>query len=134
MQTNGRTALVDTRVGDLDIVAGQVVLLLLGAGNRDPAVFTDPDRLDVGRREAGPLSFGGGLHFCLGAPLARAEATELFPRLLARFPDLAPAGDVAWRNALSFRGPARLTVHPGRVRGAGPAPGWIPTTTTRSSR
>ena len=66
MQTNGRTALVDTRVGDLDIVAGQVVLLLLGAGNRDPAVFTDPDRLDVGRREAGPLSFGGGLHFCLG--------------------------------------------------------------------
>lgn len=114
VQTDGRTALADTRIGDLDIPAGQVVLLLLGAANHDPAVFTRPSELDVGRREAPPLSFGGGLHFCLGASLARLEAAELFPRLLSRFPHLTPAGPPRWRRALSFRGLDRLPLHPGR--------------------
>ena len=116
VQTNGRTALADTRIGDLEIHAGQVVLMLLGAGNRDPAVFSDPDRLDLTRREGPPLSFGGGLHFCLGAPLARLEAAEVFPRLLTRFPELAPAGDANWRCGLSFRGLATLPLHPGPAK------------------
>lgn len=114
VQTNGRTALADTRVGELHIPAGQVVLMLLGSGNHDPEVFTDPGRLDLTRREGGPLSFGGGMHFCLGAPLARLEASELFPRLLTRFPALAPAGLPVWRRGLSFRGLAQLPLHPGR--------------------
>jgi len=113
VQTDGRTALADTSVGDVEIAAGQVVLLLLGAGNRDPRVFTDPDILDLTRRQAAPLSFGGGLHFCLGAPLARLEAAELFPRLLTRFPHLSAAGPATWRSGLSFRGLAHLPVHPG---------------------
>lgn len=113
VQTNGRTALADTRIGELFIPAGQVVLMLLGSGNRDPVVFSDPGRLDLTRREAGPLSFGGGMHFCLGAPLARLEASELFPRLLTRFPDLAPAGPPVWRRGLSFRGLAQLPLQPG---------------------
>ncbi|GAA2536607.1 MULTISPECIES: cytochrome P450 [Pseudonocardia] len=114
VQTDGRTALVDTAVADVEVGAGQVVLMLLGAGNRDPEVYTDPDSLHITRRQAAPLSFGGGLHFCLGAPLARLEAVELFPRLLARFPELATAGTATWRPGLSFRGLARLPVAPGR--------------------
>lgn len=69
-QTDGRTALSDTVVGDVE-VAGQVVLMVLGAGNRDPEVYIDPESLPITRRQAASLSFGGGLHFCLGAPLAR---------------------------------------------------------------
>lgn len=123
VQTDGRTALVDTRIGDLEVAQGQVVLLLLGAGNRDPDVFTGPDVLDVGRAQAAPLSFGGGLHFCLGAPLARLEAVELFPRLLSRFPRLEAAGPPTWRPGLSFRGLARLPVRPGpRTRPSLPDP------------
>ena len=114
VQTDGRTALVDTVVADVEVAAGQVVLMLLGAGNRDPEVYTDPDTLDITRRQAAPLSLGGGLHFCLGAPLARLEAVELFPRLLARFPELAAAGPETWRPGLSFRGLAHLPVAPGR--------------------
>lgn len=114
VQTDGRTALADTAVRGVQVAAGQVVLLLLGSGNRDPEVFTDPDALHLTRRQAAPLSFGGGLHFCLGAPLARLEAVELFPRLLSRFPWLVAAGTPTWRSGLSFRGLAHLPVSPGR--------------------
>ena len=113
VQTDGRTALADTTVGDLDVADGQVVLLLLGAGNRDPAVFTDPHVLDITRSQATSLSFGGGLHFCLGAPLARMEAEEQVPRLLARFPRLESASPSTWRTGLSFRGQSHLPLRPG---------------------
>lgn len=110
VQTNGRTVLEPTTVAGVDLVPGQVVLMLLGAANRDPDRFPDPDRLDLTRAGTAPLSFGAGIHFCLGAPLARMEAAELFPRLLTRFPDLALAATPTWRPGLSFRGLTNLPV------------------------
>ena len=77
---------------------------LIGAGNRDPRKFTAPDTFDPLRADGGPLSFGGGAHFCLGAALARLEASVAFPRLLARFPAMAPAGEPARRSGLVLRG------------------------------
>ncbi len=63
-------------------------MCLIGAGNRDPEVFPDPDRLDVTRQGVKPFSFGGGIHFCLGAQLARIEAEIAIATLLRRLPDL----------------------------------------------
>ena len=110
VQTNGRTVLEPTSIAGVDLRPGQVVLTLLGAGNRDPDHFADPDVLDISRTGANPLSFGAGIHFCLGAALARMEGAELFPRLLNRFPDLATAGEATWRPGLSFRGLVTLPV------------------------
>lgn len=108
VQTNGRTALRPTVIGGVPIEPGQIVLTLLGAANRDPQQFDNPDALDVMRTGAPSLSFGAGIHFCLGAPLARLEGRELFPRLLRRFPRVAPHGKAIWRPGLSFRGLASL--------------------------
>lgn len=110
VQTNGRTVLEPTTIAGVDLVPGQVVLTLLGAANRDPDRFERPDELDLTRQGPGPLSFGTGIHFCLGAALARMEGAELFPRLLERFPALSPAGEATWRPGLSFRGLASLPV------------------------
>ncbi|MGH2759855.1 MAG: cytochrome P450 [Actinomycetota bacterium] len=93
------------------IGAGEQVLLLLGSANRDPDVFDDPDDLDVGRRPNRHLTFGGGMHFCLGAPLARLEARIAFEALLRRFPRLELATDEpSWRPTLALRGLASLPV------------------------
>ena len=70
-----------------------VAVTLLGAANRDPAVFPEPDRLDLGRENVRHLSFGLGTHFCLGAGLARLEARLAFEGLLARFPRISLASD-----------------------------------------
>ncbi|CDZ87117.1 cytochrome P450 [Rhodococcus ruber] len=110
VQTNGRTVLAPTRLAGIDLHPGQVVLTLLGAANRDPARFHNPNTLDITRTGTTPLSFGAGLHFCLGAPLARLEGTELFPRLVTRFPDLALAAEPRWRTGMSFRGLSNLKV------------------------
>jgi cytochrome P450 len=110
VQTNGRTVLAPTRLAGIDLRPGQVVLTLLGAANRDPARFHDPDTLDITRTGTTPLSFGAGLHFCLGAPLARLEGAELFPRLATRFPRLALADEPRWRTGMSFRGLSDLKV------------------------
>ena len=86
----------------------QLVPFLAGA-NRDPDVFDDPDRLDVGRSDNRHLSFGGGLHLCLGAPLARIEGQEAIARLVQRFPALSLVSDtVEWKATSTIRGPARL--------------------------
>lgn len=111
VQTNGRTALTATTVGSTAIEAGQVVLTLLGAANRDPDRYDQPDHLDLSRSQPTALAFGGGIHYCLGAALARMEGVEVFPRLLSRFPNLAPAGEPSWRAGLSFRGLTSLPVH-----------------------
>jgi cytochrome P450 len=113
VQTNGRTALAPTRIAGVDVAEGDVVLTLLGAANRDPARFSAPEMLDLTRASPSPLSFGAGIHFCLGAALARAEGAELFPRLLARFPRIELAGEPQWRSGLTFRG---LTSLPVRLR------------------
>lgn len=109
-----RTALVDADVGGVKVAAGQRVLCLLGAGNRDPHAFADPDRFDIGRSDASRhLSFGGGIHFCVGAQLARLEGEIAFEALARRLPGLVAAPEVpAWRESgLLFRG---LSVLPAR--------------------
>ncbi len=70
---------------------GHEVLTLLGAANRDPEQFDDPEQLDVTRKNVKPASFGGGIHYCLGAQLARLELRVLFEELLARLPEIALA-------------------------------------------
>ncbi len=108
-----RTALVDADVGGVPVAAGQRVLCLLGAGNRDPQIFTDPDRFDIGRADAARhLSFGGGIHFCVGAQLARLEGEIAFETLARRLPGLVVAvTQPAWRESgLLFRGMSTLPV------------------------
>ena len=88
VQVDFRIARADLEFGGRGIRAGQGVIVLLGAANHDPAVFPEPERLDITRRNASHLAFGRGLHFCLGAPLARVEARAAFAGLLERFPKL----------------------------------------------
>jgi cytochrome P450 len=86
------------------------VVAYLGAGNRDPQRFGDPERLDLERVDNAPLSFGGGIHYCLGAPLARLEAQVAFPALLGRFPNIELAGEPERRDSLTIRGLTRLPI------------------------
>jgi cytochrome P450 len=94
----------ETDLGGLHLEAGDELMPILGAGNRDPRKFTAADKFDPHRNEGSPLSFGGGAHFCIGAALARLEASVAFPRLLTRFADLAPAGEPLRREGLVLRG------------------------------
>jgi cytochrome P450 len=106
VQVTGRVALEDVKIGSTMIPKGEAVLSLLGAANRDPAVYPDPDRLDITRPGIRPLSFGGGIHFCLGAQLARIEAEVAIATLLRRLPALRlddPA-QPQWRPAFVLRG------------------------------
>ena len=105
-----RTALTDADIAGTPIKAGQRVLCLLGAGNRDPQAFTEPNRFDIGRTDATRhLSFGGGIHFCVGAQLARLEGEIAFETLARRLPGLvANPATPAWREGLLFRGMSAL--------------------------
>jgi len=94
----------DTKLCGVPISGDSGVITVLGAGNRDPRRFTDPDRFDPNRDEAGPLSFGGGAHFCIGAALARLEGAIAFPRLFDRFPNIEAAGEPTRRETLLLRG------------------------------
>jgi len=89
---------------------GDSVLLGIGPANRDPAVFVDPDRLDVGRTPNPHVGFGLGTHFCPGAQLARLETRTAIPALLAKFPKLEQAGEPVWRRTLILRGLEHLPV------------------------
>jgi hypothetical protein len=112
-----RTAREDTVVGGTPIAAGEGLFVSIGAANRDPARFPDPDRFDLDRHDNEHLAFGGGIHYCLGAALARAEAQIIFGTLLRRYPHLELAEDVIrWRETPAFRGPVALQVrrHGGR--------------------
>jgi cytochrome P450 len=97
-------------LGGLTIDEGERVVAYLGAGNRDPQRFASPDRLVLDRADNAPLSFGGGVHYCLGAPLARLEAQVALPELVRRFPSLALAGPPERRDSLSLKGFTRLPV------------------------
>jgi cytochrome P450 len=98
-----RLALEDTKIGDVEIPAGTIVMGSVGAANRDPRVFGDPDRFDPRRRNARRnIAFGHGEHFCPGASLARAEARVSFERLLARLGDIELVDPGALRYAETF--------------------------------
>ncbi|NUR87809.1 MAG: cytochrome P450 [Nonomuraea sp.] len=83
-----RYARVDLEIGGTPVKAGELVLLDVGAGNHDPAAFTEPERFDVARREGGHLAFGHGARYCVGAPLARIELQAVFSQLIPKFPDM----------------------------------------------
>jgi cytochrome P450 len=99
-----RHAAEDCEFGGVGVPAGTEVVTLLGAANRDPERFADPDRFDITRTGPKVLSFGAGIHFCLGAPLARLEASLALPAILGRFPNLAPAGEPTRRTSFNLRG------------------------------
>ncbi len=94
----------ETKIGGIVVADGDAVTTLLGAGNRDPRHFAAPDTFEPLRADGGPLSFGGGAHFCVGAALARLEGSVAFPRLMSRFPRLAAAGDPVRRETFLLRG------------------------------
>ena len=108
VQLTGRVTLEDIDdLGGKKIPKGESVFCLLGSANRDPAVFPDrPDQLDITRPNVRPLSFGGGIHFCLGAQLARIEAEIAISTLLRRLPDLRldDADNPQWRPTFVLRG------------------------------
>ena len=115
----GRASFEDTAFGDgTPLPSGQHVITLIGAANRDPAVYADPDRLDITRFTGQtppepPLSFAWGPHHCLGAQLARAEGQIAFGLLLERFAGIeiaTPADELAWRKSSTFRGLESLKV------------------------
>ena len=112
VQLTGRVALEDIDdVGGKKILKGESVLCLLGSANRDPSVYPDrPDRLDISRPDVRPLSFGGGIHFCLGAQLARIESEIAIATLLRRLPNLRldDAEKPEWRPTFVLRGLKRL--------------------------
>jgi cytochrome P450 len=110
LQLFERTALEDTPLGDVVVPAGRKVAALLGAANRDPAAFADPDRFDVGRDPNPHLGFGAGLHFCLGAPLAREELRVALTTLMRRRPRLALAAEPVRRPTFVLRGYSEVQV------------------------
>jgi len=106
LDTRVTTAAVD--LAGRRIPAGDTVMTLLGSANRDPRHFSRPERFDIGRDEGPPMSFGSGIHHCLGAALARVEAQVCFGRLLRRFAAAEPGGPVVRRDTVTLRGPLRL--------------------------
>ncbi|HEX6248830.1 MAG TPA: cytochrome P450 [Nocardioidaceae bacterium] len=104
LQLFERTATADVRIGDVTVEKGQKIAALLGAANRDPAVFEEPDTFDPGRDPNPHLAFGAGLHFCLGAPLARMELAESLAHLLARMPGLRLVDEPTPRGTFVLRG------------------------------
>ena len=106
-----RTATADTALSDVDVRAGDKVVVSFASANRDEVVFTDPDRFDVRRRGGRHLVFGHGPHFCLGAHLARAQVRALFADLLARTSWLEAAGEPVLLRSSFQRGVKSLPLH-----------------------
>jgi len=111
IQYTSRLALDDVQMEGKTIRKGQAVIAVMGAANRDPERFPDPDRLDICRQDNRHLAFAWGAHFCFGAPLARLEGQIAFETMLRRMPNLGlKPGPVTWRENLSFRGLTSLPV------------------------
>lgn len=112
----GRLVVADTELGGQRLRAGDRIFALLAAANRDPAVFEAPDELLISGRKTAHLAFSKGVHFCLGAPVARMETQIAFTELLTRFPNLRitePLESIPWVNSMVARGPQRLPVQLG---------------------
>jgi cytochrome P450 len=112
VQAVGRTVLEPIEFSGVVLEKNDIVVSLIGGANRDPAVFEDPERLDVTRTDLRPLSFGGGIHFCLGAQLARIEAAVVFETILRRLPNLrlTDPDHPQWRPSFVLRGLTELPV------------------------
>jgi hypothetical protein len=110
VQLTGRVTHAEAELSGVTLGAQESVVCLLGAANRDPEQYPDPDRLDVERQNIRPMSFGGGIHYCLGAQLARLEAELVFTALIERMPNLRlPEIDTpAWRRSFTLRGLSKL--------------------------
>jgi cytochrome P450 len=104
LQLFERTATEQVTIGDVTLEPGQKIAALLGAANRDPGVFDEPDQFRPDREPNPHLAFGAGLHFCVGAPLARMELVESLGLLLARHPDLGLVGEPVSRGTFVLRG------------------------------
>jgi len=110
VQIDGRFVLDDIEVAGHEIPAGSSIVTSLAAGNRDPAIFDEPDRFDVCRTDTQVLSFGSGVHYCLGAALARLEGQVVLDRLLDRYGHWEITAEPSWRKRVTLRGVERLDV------------------------
>jgi cytochrome P450 len=117
VQRTARCALEEVEVAGRTIRPGQFVVTLIGGANRDPAVWTNAARFDIHRApEADHLAFSGGIHYCVGAPLARLEATIALQRLAERMPGLRRAGRIRRRSSGLIRGPIHFPVRSAHIR------------------
>jgi cytochrome P450 len=106
-----RTALEDVELGEYRIAKGEMAIVALGAANRDPAEFREPERLDIARNPNRHIAFSAGPHFCVGATLARVEAQIVFRKLVERFPNIEMTVDEPeWRETITLRGLKSLPV------------------------
>jgi hypothetical protein len=112
VQAVGRIVNESFEIGGVTVAQDDIVVSLIGAANRDPTVFEAPDRLDITRKDLKPLSFGGGIHFCLRAQLARIEAAVVFDKLVRRLPSLrlTEPAQHKWRTSFTLRGLTELPV------------------------
>ena len=110
VQLDGRMATEDVEIGGKLIKPGQRAICLLGAANRDPSVFTNPDVFDIGRQEASHIAFGRGIHYCLGAPLAMLEGRIAFASLVKRFLSVRLLSEPEYREQVVLRGVKELWI------------------------
>jgi cytochrome P450 len=111
VQQTVRIPIEAVRYGDVEVPAGSTVMTVLGAANHDPAMFEDPEALRLDRPNAGRhLAFAAGIHYCLGASLAKLEATVAISSVIRRFPDVQLAGEPHWRDRFTIRGVDRLAL------------------------
>jgi cytochrome P450 len=110
VQLVGRVAAEDITIGGATVPKGDNMLLLLAAAHRDPDAFDRPDAFDPERTAIRHLGFGKGPHFCIGAPLARLEATVALTALTARFPNAELAGEPSYKENVTLRGMSSLPV------------------------
>ena len=111
VQATARIATEEIEVGGQKMEKGQLAMCIIGAANRDPAQFSNPEELDVSREDNKHIAFGFGIHFCIGAPLARLEGTAAFDSLMRRMPDLRLETDEpAWNGNFILRGLKSLPV------------------------
>jgi cytochrome P450 len=111
VQFTARIAKATTEIGGVKIYKGQKVMLMLGAANRDPEQFSDPDRLDLSRQDNRHLAFGSNIHYCIGAALARLEGQIALKTILQRMPHIQlVSAPLEWQENLSYHGLKALHV------------------------
>jgi cytochrome P450 len=111
VQQTARVAHQPVQLGDMLVAKNQLVITLLAAANRDPEVYPEPNHFDITRESpVEHLAFSGGIHYCLGSPLARLELSQAFRALAERFPRIRQVGPITMRPGTTLRGPLRLPV------------------------